>query len=310
MIIDFHCHLYDKDVPSERYWEYMAKVASKLSKKPIEKVKNWFPQQWDISGDLLIEDMNEAGIDKSVVLPLDLGLAKGIGEALYSIEEENKLYAQAAANHPERIIAFVGVDPRRPEAIKLLEKGVNEWGAKGLKLMPSTGWYPDDKNFYPLYQKAQELQIPVLFHSGPELSPLLSKYSRPVYIDEVAVDFPDLKIIIAHAGYCWWKEAAKIASFKPNVYLDLAYWQPKIAKRSLEEFYQPLRAMLDTMGTPKVLFGSDWPTLRAVESVNNVAWVKAIKEPPDEVTEADITFSPEEKEEILGGNAQSILDME
>ena len=128
-------------------------------------------------------------------------------------------------------------------------------------------------------------------------------------IDEVAVNFPNLKIIIAHAGYCWWEEAAWIASYKPNVYLDLANWQPKIARRPVEEFYSTLRSMLNIIGTPKIMFGSDWPALRAIPKLNNAVWVKAIKETPDSVKAAGIDFTDQEKDAILGGNAAKVLGL-
>ena len=107
--------------------------------------------------------------------------------------------------------------------------------------------------------------------------------------------FPGINIIIAHAGHCWWEEAAWIAQNQPNVWVDIANWQPKIARRArpIEEFYSRLRTMLNIIGTPKVLFGSDWPTLRMVKSQNNVTYINAIKNPPREVKEAGIEFTKE-----------------
>lgn len=310
MIVDTHCHLYDKDIPCREYWENYAQVLAVVSNQPVEKAREWLPPQWDITGDNLVKDMDEAGIDKSVILPIDQGFEKWAGDN-YSIEDVNRKFFEAAQNHPGRLILFMGLDPRRETVVKLLERGVKEWGVKGVKLMPAAGWYPDDKTFYPFYQKAEELGLVLVFHSGPELYPYRAKYCRPTCLDEIATDFPDLKIICAHAGYCWWEEAAWIASYKQNIYVDLANWQPKIARRPVEEFYERLRLLLNIMGSPKVLFGSDWPGFRAHKRLNNVGWVNAIKELPEQETEAapGIRFKPQEKEAILGGNAVKLLGL-
>jgi len=309
MIIDIHTHLMGEDLPSKAWWDGFVSTMASLTNKSEEKVRTWIPGMCDTSGDMLVKDMDEAGIDISCVLVVDSGLTKWIGEGKYSIEEQNRIYADAARRHPGRIIAFFGVDPRRANAVQLLEKCVKECGMKGMKLMPASGWYPDDKTFYPLYQKADELGIPVLFHIGPETFPNRSKYCRPTFLDEVAVDFPNLKIIGAHCGYCWWEEAAWIASYKPNIYLDLASWQPYVLNRPLERLYKPLRSMLDTIGTPKILFGSDWPTFRQARRLKGPVWVNAFKEPPDEVKAAGIEFTEQEINAILGGNAAKLLGL-
>lgn len=310
MIIDIHTHLYDKEVPSAEYWEMQAEMIAPASNRPIEKVREWLSLQWDMTGDLLVKDMDEAGIDKSVLLPLDFNTARWMGEGKYSITEINELYAKAAQNHPDRLIAFAGVDPRRPEAIELLERGVKEWNMKGLKLMPATGWYPDDKAYYPLYEKVLELDIPILCHTGPEVFPMRAKYARPAYVDEVASDFPDLKIVIAHAGHCWWEEAAWIVGYNTNMYLDLAQWQLRAIRDPVNDFYRILRSIISTAGISKVLLGSDWPAFRATKRANNAAWVKFIKDPPPEVKEAGLELSEEEKAAILGGNAARLLRLE
>lgn len=308
MIIDIHTHLMSQDFFSKAYWDNWVELSSALSGRPAERIKVRLTEMWDESGDLLIKDMDEAGIDKSVISVADYGLARGIGEGKYSIRELNKIYAEIARKHPARLIAFVGIDPRREEALQLVEEGAREWGMKGLKLLPPAGFYPNDKRCYSLYEKVAEWRMPVLVHTGPETMPLYSKYCYPIYLDEVASDFPKLKVILAHAGSCWWPEALNIASTKPNVYLDLAGWQSKARRGAVEQFYKPLRIILDTIGASRVLFGSDWPALRLFMSQSK--WVKAFQEPPQEVKAAGIRFTNEEVEAILGGNASAILSIQ
>ena len=306
MIIDSHAHLMSAKFISEQYWDHWLRVFSALSNRPVEIIKKRLPEFWDETGELLIEDMDAAGIDKSWISVLDFGLANSVGEAEYSIREINRLYAEIAQKHSKRFIPFVGVDPRREEAVELLETGVREWGMRGLKLIPATGFYPNDRAFYKLYAKADELGIPVLVHTGPEIIPLYSKYCYPIYLDDIANDYPDLTIIMAHAGFCWWPEALDMAGTKPNLYIDLSGWQPKTLQHPVDEFYAPLRKILDRIGPYRVLFGSDWPAYRLLKS-GSATWIKSFTDPPEVVMEAGISFTEDEIDAILGGNASRIV---
>jgi len=292
---------------AEPYWDNWVRLFSSAAGKPEEIIRKRLPEFWDETGELLIRDMDDAGIDQSWVSVLDLGLAKTVGEARYSVTELNKMCAEIARKHSKRLVAFVSVDPRREGAVKLLETGVREWGMRGLKLIPAVGFYPNDEDCYKLYAKVDELGIPVLIHTGPETIPLYSKYCYPIYLDEVANDFPNLKLILAHGGFCWWPEALNIASTKPNVYVDLAGWQPKTYRNPVADFYTPLRTMLNTVGPSRVLFGSDWPALRLFRG-GQANWVRVFTEPPDVVKEAGITFTRDEIDAILGGNAASLIN--
>ncbi|MDP6142459.1 MAG: amidohydrolase family protein [Dehalococcoidales bacterium] len=307
-IVDVHAHLMSSNFTPKSYWDSWISLSSQLSGKPTALIEKRMPEFWDETGELLIKDMDVAGVDQSWISVLDYGLSK-TGEAHYSVEEQNRLYAEIAQGSRNRLIAFFGIDPRRDGAIKLLETGVNEWGLKGLKLLPAAGFYPNSEECRDLYAKAMELGIPVLVHTGPEILPFYSKFCYPVFLDEVANDFPELTLILAHAGFCWWQEALNIASTKPNVYLDLAGWQPKTRRHPIEEFYKPLRIMIDTIGPSRILFGSDWPALRLFGGGES-SWVRSFTEPPESVREAGITFTKAEIDAILGQNAARLLNKE
>jgi len=306
MIIDCHTHLMSQNLMSPAFWDNWADVFSKASGRPPEAIMKRLPEFWDETGKLLIRDMDEAGIDQSWICALDYGLFEKMGEGKYSISEANNIYAEVARKSNNRLVAFVGVDPRRPEAVEIFQKGVKEWSMKGLKLAPFCGFYPNDENCYKLYRVAQELGVPVLVHTGPEGKPFYSKYCYPIYLDEVASDFPELKIILAHAGFCWWREALKIAAVQHNIYLDIAGWQTASFRRPVSEFYTPLRIMIDTVGPLRILFGSDWPALRLFRG-GQVNWVKAFKEPPEMLRENGLTFTKEEIDAILGNNAAKLI---
>jgi predicted TIM-barrel fold metal-dependent hydrolase len=305
MIIDSHAHLLSPKFVHKSYQDGSVKIFSSLSGRRSEIVEKRLSELWDETGALLIQDMDNAGIDQTWISVLDLGLA--LGEAEYSVFELNRLYAQVAQRYKGRIIAFAGIDPRRENAAELLKIFVREWGLKGLKLNPACGFYPNSENCYELYKIAMTLGIPVLVHTGPEIAPLYSKYCYPVYLDEVANDFPDLTLILAHAGFCWWPEALNIASTKPNIYLDLAGWQPRLHRNSVYEFYVPLRTILDTIGPSRVLFGSDWPVLRLFQG-GQFNWVKAFTDSPNTCEKSGINFSRDEIDAILGGNAARLMN--
>ena len=106
------------------------------------------------------------------------------------IEEVNRLTGEMVRRHPGRLYFNCGVDPRRKNALAIVEKAAKEWGAVGLKLHPATGWYPNDREVYPIYRKCVELGLYVDFHTGPMYPPMKSKYSHPIHLDEVAAIFP------------------------------------------------------------------------------------------------------------------------
>ena len=308
MIIDIHCHLWDVNTPSTYWWDTFVKVSASLAGRPEEKVRERLPGWFDPDGDMLVSDMDEAGIDKAVILPIDYMTGGGFGDVT-SLEAQHRMYAGAVARHPDRLIAFAGIDPRRPEAGAFLERAVKEWNVKGIKLHPATGFYPNEPCVYRIYEKCLELDLIALVHTGPEIHPLYSKYARPVYLDEVASDFPDLKIIMAHAGGCWWQEGVTIASNKLNLYVDLAWWQVPYLTVPEVEFYSRLRELINIAGRSKVLFGSDWPAMRQVRRLNHTAWTDVIKKAPEKAKENGIVFTEEEMSGIMGDNATRLLGL-
>jgi predicted TIM-barrel fold metal-dependent hydrolase len=256
----------------------------------------------DTTGDRLVALMDDAGIDKAIMLPLDFWLGAPPSKGM-SIEDKNALYAEAVTRHKERLLTHVGVDPRRKNAQEIVRRGVEEHGAVGLKLHPTAGFYPDEPVCAPLYKMALEYDIPVLIHSGNEPAPMRSKFSQPKYIDTVAAEFPDLKIIIAHAGHGWWQEAIDLASVKPNVYVDFAGWQMEYMNGA-DYFYHPLRLALDTLGPWRVLFGTDGSMLNLILSPRE--WVLALKESR---SPSGVRFDSEEIDIVLGNAAARLYNI-
>jgi Predicted metal-dependent hydrolase of the TIM-barrel fold len=172
------------------------------------------------------------------------------------------LTAAAAAN-PDVLIPFGSVDPHRG---KLAVRQVHEQiaaGVRGFKFHPNTqAFWPNDRDFYPLYEAIQEAGLISLFHSGttgigagiPGGGGVKLKYSQPMAVDDVAADFPEMNIILAHPSFPWQDEALAIAVHKPNVYIDLSGWSPKYFPEILIQY-------TNTRLRDKMLFGSDYPLI-------------------------------------------------
>jgi len=306
MMIDSHVHWVVQEWIGERFWQAWVWLSSRLSGRDEEKVKKRLPELWDPGGDKLVSEMGEAGIDVSVIFPMDFGLAANVGEAPVSILEVNKAYANLAAKHPQKLIALVGVDPRRKEAPFLVEQAIKEWKMRGLKLHPATGFYPSDPVVYPLYEMVERFELPVVIHTGPAAHPLHSQYAQPLYIDKIAADFPRVNFIMAHMGYGWYSEAISLAANKPNIYLDISGWQREFHS-SPKEFYSVLRLALNMLGKGRILFGSDWPFFKFLMSQKK--WVETVKDIPRSGKEAGFNFTEDEILAINGENAKKLFKL-
>ncbi|MFD0154100.1 amidohydrolase family protein [Streptomyces sp. NPDC055721] len=183
----------------------------------------------------------------------------GLGHPALSSEE----IAAAAAEHPDVLVPFGSVDPRRPDAVARARALVLDHGVRGFKFHPSLqAFAPNERQHYPLYEALQELGVPALFHTGqtgigaglPGGRGIKLRHSDPMLLDDVAADFPRLTIILAHPSVPWQDEAISIATHKANVHIDLSGWSPKY-------FPPQLVRAAGSFLRHKVLFGSDFPVV-------------------------------------------------
>lgn len=306
MIIDAHAHLYGKNLTPRAWVEAFVNYGSAISSRTPDYVKQRIEEDWfDETGDLLIEDMNQAGIDKAVIMAIDFGLYSGTDDGI-SLARRYEIYHAAVRRHPDRLILFGGVDPRRPDAAKFLEHAVKEWDVRGFKLW-CLGVYPNESCCYRLYEKCAELGLPAVIHTGQEIAPARSEPTKPILVDQPANDFPEITFVLAHAGMAWWEEAASLAWHHPNVYLDIAYWQMKYLINP-EFFAQQLRSLMSLAGKGKVFFGSDWPALRGVSRVKHDKWIEILQRLPEEAP-GGVKFEPQEIELLLGEAAKGVLKL-
>jgi predicted TIM-barrel fold metal-dependent hydrolase len=209
----------------------------------------------------------------------------------------NEEIAMLAREHEDVVIPFASIDPARgAEGVRMARQLIEDYGVRGFKFHPSLQeFFPNDPGAYPLYEVIAEHRLPALFHSGHTAvgagqrggGGIRLKYSNPMLLDDVAADFPDMPIIIAHPSFPWQDEALSVALHKPLVYIDLSGWSPKYFPPQLVQY-------ANTLLRHKVLFGSDFPALTPDR------WLKDFEELP---------IKPEVRPLILKENAAKLLGL-
>ena len=176
----------------------------------------------------------------------------------------NDEIVELAKRNSDVLIPFASVDPHKGRyAVREARRLISEHAVRGFKFHPNTqAFWPNDRDVYPLYEVIAEAGLIALFHSGqtgigagmPGGGGVRLKYSNPMCVDDVAADFPDMDIILAHPSFPWQDEALAVATHKPNVYIDLSGWSPK--------YFPPLLVRYtNTLLKDKMLFGSDYPLI-------------------------------------------------
>jgi len=214
----------------------------------------------------------ESGAERDPHAIAEYYRSRRIAFVVFSVDERltgrrqlpNDEVADFAAAHADVAIAFASIDPHRgPEGVREARRLIESGRVRGLKLHPPVQQFvPNDRLAYPLYEVFAEARLPVLFHTGhsgigtgmPGGGGIRLKYGNPLPIDDVAVDFPGMPIIMAHPSFPWQDEAISICLHKPTVYIDLSGWSPKYFPPSLVQY-------ANTLLKHKVLFGSDYPLI-------------------------------------------------
>jgi hypothetical protein len=295
MIIDFHVH--------------------PIMRRKLEETKPFFKKinainaiEWyeslDLSVEGLIEEMNRAGVEKAVILGLNYNID------LPLIKISNDEIAALVNKNPDKFIGFASVCPTElineesilteasvKKAVEELRRAILELGLKGLKLLqPFQHFYPNDSLMRPLYREVEKLKIPILIHTGGEDFPGLVKYCNPIYLDDVAKEFPNIRIVAAHMGSypfgVWFNEMMMIADENPNIYVDIAALRP----RELIDL-NLLEKAIKYIGSEKIIFGSDYPVVFNYTMRDEVNVIKSAK-----INERD-------RENILSLNAKRILEI-
>jgi predicted TIM-barrel fold metal-dependent hydrolase len=230
-----------------------------------------------------------------------------IGAVVFTVDIEaftghpalsNEQIAEDAARHSDVLIPFASIDPAKGRAgARELRRLAGQHGVRGVKFHPSIqGFAPNDGSAYPLLEVAQELGLPALFHTGQTGigagmrggGSVRLALSNPMLLDDVAIEFPDLTIIMAHPSFPWQDEALAVATHKPNVYIDLSGWSPKYFPANLIQY-------TNTLLKDRILFGSDYPVITPDR------WLADFEK---------LQIKPEVRPRVLKDNAVRLLKLE
>ena len=216
-------------------------------------------------GDYLAK-MDRAGIARSLLIAVRAG-DLNVRE---SFEIPYSRVAEVCAAHPGRFSGLAGVDPfRGMQGLRDLEEAVRDHGFVGAHLYPHWfGLAPDHAKYYPYYAKCCELDIPIMMQVGHSLiysrNRRLPSVGRPICLDQVAIDFPELKLLGIHIGVPWTQEMISMAWKHENIFIGVDAYAPKHWPPEIVHY-------LDTYGRSKVLFGTDWPVIDPERAVAEIA---------------------------------------
>jgi len=209
----------------------------------------------------------------------------------------NEEIAELAHKNSDVAIPFASISPHRgAEGVAAARRLIRDYKVRGFKFHPSVQeFFPNDRLAYPLYEVIAEAKLPALFHTGQTGvgaktrggGGIRLKYSNPLCLDDVAADFPDMPIVLAHPSFPWQEEALSVATHKPQVYIDLSGWSPK--------YFPPILVQYaNTLLKDRVLFGSDYPVIAPEK------WVEEFEKLP---------IKPEVRALIMKENAARLLQL-
>jgi predicted TIM-barrel fold metal-dependent hydrolase len=260
LVIDGHCHLASsRCIPRDFFVGVATNIAAKMRAQrvpaDVDKITRMLILQYeDHHADRLVAKMDEAGIDRTVLLAPDFSY---VFESEYTYEDLARQHAEVRERHPGRFHVFFGVDPRWGKVgVEFFDKSVTQYGFEGLKLYPPCGFSPSDERLFPFYEICSTRGLPVLLHTGPTTPTLAFDTANPSLIDAAARAFPKVNFILAHGGVNFVEEAKLMCNYRSNVYLDISGFPGVMAPGGWRAHLSDLFAQGINH---KIIFGSDWP---------------------------------------------------
>jgi hypothetical protein len=234
----------------------IAKKQTGFDERFMDQVRMPADMRGGVSMDRYANLMDEAGVEHSLLIAVRAGDRRMKG----SIEIPYSQVADYCRAMPRRYSGLAGVDPfRGMEQLRDLEVAVKELGFVGAHSYPH--WFslpPDAAQWYPIYAKCCELDIPIMMQVGQNLiyqkDVRLPSVARPILLDRIALDFPELKLIGIHVGIPWADEMIAMAWKHENVFIGIDAYAPRHLPASVVRY-------MDSYGADKVLFGTDWPVI-------------------------------------------------
>jgi len=276
-------------ITAEKLYQMKIKLSTDELRKAIEPLLPKI-RKLTMSIEEFIQQLDKMGVEKAVIFNLDEETPSGIKGL------PNDYYADIVKRFPEKFIGFAGIDPlKEKEAVREINRSY-ELGLRGIAVRPFMfGIPPHHKKMYPLYSTCVELNIPIWFHISINYSTNTMEVERPIYLDIVTQDFPELKMIAGHGGWPWINEMVAVAWKNPNIYIDFASYLPKyigMKGTGWESFLHYGNSVIQD----KILFGSTWLFMGM-----------SIKQLADEVMK--LPLKEKVKKKWLYGNAVKLLEI-
>ncbi len=252
MAIDFHCNLFTPEA-IEKYW---------YAQPEMFRLIKWWKMEERIKGvpvEAFVAMMDQAGLDKALIPAIRM-MSYQKKTMVWDITEE-EVHA-VVSRYPDRLVGLAGFNPVfKLESVRRVERAVKEFGFKGVYIHTYGFGIPlNDRLYYPLYAKCVELGIPVSMQVGHSAEHMPNELGRPIHLDTVALDFPELKLIGAHTGWPWTEEMISLAWKHENVFLGIDAHNPKYLEPTVINF-------MKTRGQNKVIYGTNYPAVLHGESI-------------------------------------------
>jgi uncharacterized protein len=250
VIVDAHTHLmwYPEHIGQQYAEEALA--------AKMVKLKYSGGQAFSANLDLHVYD-SKPEVHWEVSKPADRVVVFGLQAKAVGVWVPNEVIADYVKEHPEKMQGWASVDPNDPGCIEQLVYCVNYLGLKGLKLGPCyQHFHPADRAHWPLYQKCQDLGLPIMWHQGTTF-PTQAKlqYANPLQLEDIAMEFPEIKMIVAHLGHPWEDDLIALIRKSPNMYTDIS----AVHYRPYRYWHTMIKA-LEYGIAHKILLASDFPS--------------------------------------------------
>lgn len=294
LVIDSHIHIWRRTMYPDsilRWYLEPLLALGDIYDLSEDKLLDWPMSQVGVED--IVPHMKLAKVDRAVILPLDFGMVEA---PKVGVEGLNDYVFEEATRYPEELIPFMGIDPQRgSEALRLVNKYVKQYDARGIKVYPSTGWYPAEDRLTAFWDLVDDLGLIVVTHAGASWGSMDEKYNHPELFAPVLEKYQHLKLVIAHLGGKFRDELFPLLARFDNAYADISAlqgWLPSNPEVAISRLQEVASRIPD-----RAFFGSDWPLFDLAYSYVN--WVEFVKERP--------WGTEEQKERLLGGNFQKLL---
>lgn len=277
MAIDFHCNLFTPESIQKNWYD----------QPEIHRLIKWWRMEDRVQGrsvDDFVAMMDEAGLEKALIPAIRM-MSYQKKVMVWDIQEE-EVHA-VVKRYPDRLVGLCGFNPlEKMDGVRRVERAVREFGFRGVYIHTyGFGITLDDRLYYPLYAKCVELGIPVSMQVGHSAEHMPNELGRPIHLDNVALDFPELNIIGAHTGWPWTEEMISLAWKHENVFLGIDAHHPKYLEPSIVHF-------MKTRGQNKVLYGTNYPAVYHKDSIDSIR--------------NDLGLSEKVVDKVLRGNATRV----